>query len=286
MTTIPLFSCQPWFTTWCLFFFLFFLFLFTFSSVLLFLQDLAKCSWSGLSINNHDVKGMFFWVCSKELYLKPISFVPQILKIWNITVNLPFHRIWEQSCNHRRVPVGSGRSAYSAPELPRLSPRITFKDSLRTGLSSSLWRLPAPPTSESWPAAPYHELPWWFSGQDSTCQCRRWGWSPGQEDPLEKQMAAQPCLLAWESQAWQRALAGYSPWSHRVKHSSETKQQRHSITRPIPAKHPFLRHSSTTPSLTPFSPLECYLRDFSGGPAVKTPHSQPRGPRFNSRSGN
>ena len=93
------------------FFFLFFLFLFTFSSVLLFLQDLAKCLQSGLSINYHEVKGTFFWVCSKELYLKPISSVPQILKIWSITVNLPFHKIWEQSCDHRGVPVGSGRSA-------------------------------------------------------------------------------------------------------------------------------------------------------------------------------
>ena len=268
------------------FFFLFFLFLFTFSSVLLFLQDLAKCSWSGLSINNHDVKGMFFWVCSKELYLKPISFVPQILKIWNITVNLPFHRRWEQSCNHRRVPVGSGRSAYSALELPRLSPRITFKDSLRAGLSSSLWSLSAPPTSESWLATPYHELPWWFCGQESTCQCRRWGLIPRSGRSFGEANGNPPVFLPGGSQAWQRTLAGYSPWSHRVKHSSETKQQRHSITRLIPAKHPFLRHSSTTPSLTPFSPLECYLRDFSGGPAVKTPHSQRRGPKFNSRSGN
>lgn len=73
MTTIPLFSCQPLvYKVMSLFFFLF---MFTFSSVLLFLQDLAKCLWSGLSINYHDVKGTFFWVCSKELYLnRPLLF--------------------------------------------------------------------------------------------------------------------------------------------------------------------------------------------------------------------
>ena len=37
----------------------------------------------------------------------------------------------------------------------------------------------------------------------------------GQEDPLEKEMAAHSNILAWERQ---RSLAGYSPWGGRVKH--------------------------------------------------------------------
>ena len=35
----------------------------------------------------------------------------------------------------------------------------------------------------------------------------------GQEDPLEKEMAAPSSILAGKSHG-QRSLAGYSPWSH------------------------------------------------------------------------
>ena len=38
--------------------------------------------------------------------------------------------------------------------------------------------------------------------------------SLGQEDPLEKEMAAHSTILAWESHG-QRSLAGYSPWGHK-----------------------------------------------------------------------
>ena len=43
-------------------------------------------------------------------------------------------------------------------------------------------------------------LPWWFSGQESACQYRRWGFSPWVfwEDPLKKEMATQSSILAWE----------------------------------------------------------------------------------------
>ena len=32
-------------------------------------------------------------------------------------------------------------------------------------------------------------LPWWLSGKEFTGQCRRHGSVPGQEDPLEKEVA-------------------------------------------------------------------------------------------------
>ena len=35
--------------------------------------------------------------------------------------------------------------------------------------------------------------PWWLSGKESTCQCRRLG-----EDPLAKEMATHSSILAWE----------------------------------------------------------------------------------------
>ena len=33
------------------------------------------------------------------------------------------------------------------------------------------------------------ELPWWFSGKESACQCRRRRFNPCQENPLKKEMA-------------------------------------------------------------------------------------------------
>ena len=37
-------------------------------------------------------------------------------------------------------------------------------------------------------------LPWWLSGKEPACHCRR---SSGQQDPLEKGMAARSSVLAW-----------------------------------------------------------------------------------------
>ena len=46
-----------------------------------------------------------------------------------------------------------------------------------------------------------------------------WVQSLGQQDPLEKEMAAHSRILAW------RILTGYSPWGcKRVRHDSGTKQ--------------------------------------------------------------
>ena len=41
-------------------------------------------------------------------------------------------------------------------------------------------------------------LPWWLSSKDATCQCRRFALIPGQEDPLEEEMAAHSSILSWE----------------------------------------------------------------------------------------
>ena len=41
-------------------------------------------------------------------------------------------------------------------------------------------------------------LPWWLSGKASACQCGRHGFDPwGWEDPLGKEMATHPSILAW-----------------------------------------------------------------------------------------
>ena len=56
-------------------------------------------------------------------------------------------------------------------------------------------------------------LPWWLSGKEPTCQCRRRGFdSLGQEDLLEKEMATHSSILAWKT-PWTEEPGGlYSPW--------------------------------------------------------------------------
>ena len=44
--------------------------------------------------------------------------------------------------------------------------------------------------------------------------------SLGQEDPLEKEMATHPSILAWKSHG-QRSLVGYSPWGRKESDMTE-----------------------------------------------------------------
>ena len=48
---------------------------------------------------------------------------------------------------------------------------------------------------------------WWLSGKESACNAADVGSIPGQEDPLEKEMAAHSPALAWEEHG-QRSLVG------------------------------------------------------------------------------
>ena len=69
-------------------------------------------------------------------------------------------------------------------------------------------------------------LPWWLSGKESSCQCRRRGFDPwfgkvpggGNSSPSHYS-----CL---EKSHRQEDLTGYSPRGHkRVRHNLVTKQQ-------------------------------------------------------------
>ena len=42
-----------------------------------------------------------------------------------------------------------------------------------------------------------------------------WAQSLGGEDPLEKEMATQSSIFAWEELHGQKSPAGYSPWGHK-----------------------------------------------------------------------
>ena len=68
-------------------------------------------------------------------------------------------------------------------------------------------------------------LPWWLSGKESTCQCRRYEFNPWVgKTPLEKEMATHSSILAWRI-SWTEEPDGLqSMGSRRVGHDLATKQ--------------------------------------------------------------
>ena len=62
-------------------------------------------------------------------------------------------------------------------------------------------------------------LPWWLSGKEFACQCRRLGFHPWiRKIPWRRKWQSTPVFLPKKSHG-QRSLAGYNPWSHRVRHN-------------------------------------------------------------------
>ena len=77
-------------------------------------------------------------------------------------------------------------------------------------------------TLRLWPEI---SLPWWLSGKESTCQCRRhrfYLWSG--KIPWRRKWQPAPVFLPGEFHR-QRDLECYSPWAHRVRHNLATKQE-------------------------------------------------------------
>ena len=55
-------------------------------------------------------------------------------------------------------------------------------------------------------------LPWWISGKDPVCQCRRWRFDPWvRKIPQKRKWQPTPVFLPGKSQG-QRSLMGHSPW--------------------------------------------------------------------------
>ena len=69
-------------------------------------------------------------------------------------------------------------------------------------------------------------LPWWLSGRESACQCRRLGFDPWvREIPWRRKWEPTPVFLPGESHA-QTSLVGYRPWGCRGRNNRATKQLR------------------------------------------------------------
>ena len=73
-------------------------------------------------------------------------------------------------------------------------------------------------------------LPWWLSGKEPTCQCRRCGFYPWSRKIPRRKWQATPVLLLGKFHG-QKNLVGYSPWGRkRAKHNFATKHTRISYT--------------------------------------------------------
>ena len=64
--------------------------------------------------------------------------------------------------------------------------------------------------------------PWWLSGKESTCQCRRRGFTPWvRKMSCRRKWTTHCSILAWKIR-WTEEPGG--PWNSRVGHNSATKQ--------------------------------------------------------------
>ena len=70
-------------------------------------------------------------------------------------------------------------------------------------------------------------LPWWLSGKESTCQCRRCRFDPGvRKIPCRRKWQPTPVVLPGKS-CGQRDLAGYTAWGGKESDNDlPTKKQR------------------------------------------------------------
>ena len=66
-----------------------------------------------------------------------------------------------------------------------------------------------------------------------------WVQSPGQEDPLEKEIATHSSIFAWRIPWIERSLAGYRPWSHK---ESDTTDRLTSVSLFRKSLHPSLSY--------------------------------------------
>ena len=58
-------------------------------------------------------------------------------------------------------------------------------------------------------------LPWWLSGKESACQCRRHEFYPWvRKIPWRRKWQPTPVFLLGKSHG-QKSLVGYSPWGHK-----------------------------------------------------------------------
>ena len=92
-----------------------------------------------------------------------------------------------------------------------------------------------------------------------------WGFAaalPGQEDPLEKEMATHSSILAWKI-PWMQELVGYSPWGRK---ESDRTEQLHSLTHSCPSFSMWDLAGSGVQPVSPALQVDSSPLDHQGSP--------------------
>ena len=83
-------------------------------------------------------------------------------------------------------------------------------------------------------------LPWWLSGKNPLAMREMWVWFLCREDPLEKEMAVQSSILAWEIPWTEEPVRLQSTGSQRVRHDWVTRRPLIVCTSSSGCYHPVL----------------------------------------------
>ena len=103
------------------------------------------------------------------------------------------------------------------------------KHFLHIGIHSHLAQLPfmwfyLPPIPLNIGTLWHNRFPWWLSGKESACQCRKHKFNPSVgKNPWRRKWQPTPVFLPGKSHR-QRSLVGNSPWVCEVRHDLGTKQ--------------------------------------------------------------
>ena len=109
----------------------------------------------------------------------------------------------------------------------------SVKQSRGLSLRENIWiKVGKQTTKKKWGNRASVGLPWWLSGKESICQCRRhkrcgfdpWVW----KIPWRRKWQPTPVFLPGKCHG-QRSLEGYSPWGSRVKHELVTEHEHKSL---------------------------------------------------------
>ena len=139
-----------------------------------------------LICSSHSSYSLFFHFLSFFF-----SFFILLIKVMTVIFGKPEHSRWMCKGQSNRLLCGLYRDRIKWPESP-------LKQTLKW--SSTL----------SWDG-----LPRWFTGKESTCQCRRHGFNPWiRKIPWKRKWQPTPVFLPRRFHE-QRSLAGYSPWGHK-----------------------------------------------------------------------
>ena len=101
--------------------------------------------------------------------------------------------------------------------VPRVGQDLATKPPPAKTLTPCLLQVSRPHPVQQFP---FLNLPWWLSGKEPACQCRRYSFDSWVEDPLEKGMAT-PVFLCRKTHG-QSSLVHYSPQGHKTHKKSQT----------------------------------------------------------------